>query len=235
MPLKLSQALRELNAAFDRVKARVLGRGPKRLVVQVDPAHSLAGIFRAAAQSEGDRSPGEGSLKTLLRVAEAHVEAVRERAKAELTRALAGEDPEMQRRDLADVQRKAVASIRAVVDTEATAARNLGAMEGQSKVAAAMGLDDPVGYFVTINDSKRCEECVRLHLMEDKITPRLWRRSEIGAGYHRKGDANPKVGGLHPSDRCTWVMLLPGFGFGGDGRVRYVAPSHDALAAQRAD
>lgn len=35
--------------------------------------------------------------------------------------------------------------------------------------------------------------------MPDGITPRLWKLSEVGSGYHRKGDESPKLGGLHPN------------------------------------
>ena len=96
-----------------------------------------------------------------------------------------------------------------------------------------MGDEDPVVYFVTVRDEHLCAECRRLHLMEDGSTPRLWRSSEVGHAYHKRGDPDPKVHGLHPHCRCTPVSLAPGYGFDAAGRPTFVRLGHDALAEQR--
>lgn len=229
--MSLDNLLARLDRCFDFLLARVRGRAPKRLKLEVTPALSLAGLYDASARSEGDVKPDPAPLRTLLDVAEGYLEAERASARAAVTRAAQGDDPEDVRRDLAEVRDRAVRRVATILEAEGTAARNLGGLEGAGKVAAAMGLDDPLCFFVVCRDEHLCEECRRLHLLPDG-TPRVWRRSEIGQGYHKKGDEQPKVGGCHPRCRCTLCMLLPGYGFK-DGRVSYVSPNHDELARQR--
>ena len=72
-----------------------------------------------------------------------------------------------------------------------------------------------------------------LHLLPDKKTPRLWKLSEIGHEYHKKGDPNPKLPGLHPNCRCKLTYLAQGFGFDKDGKVTWKGVDHDELEFQR--
>jgi hypothetical protein len=68
--------------------------------------------------------------------------------------------------------------------------------------------------------------------MPDLVTPRVWKLSEIGFGYHKKGENNPKIAGLHPHCRCGLAFLAPGFGFKG-GQVSWIGEGHDEYKAQR--
>lgn len=74
---------------------------------------------------------------------------------------------------------------------------------------------------------------MRLHVMEDGVTPRLWFLSEVSRGYHRKGDNVPSVHELHPHGRCIMTTILPGFGFDKEGRITYIDKEHDAIEHQR--
>jgi hypothetical protein len=96
-----------------------------------------------------------------------------------------------------------------------------------------MDIDDPVVYWVIVRDEHVCGECVRLHMLPDGVTPRCWYLSEVGHGYHKKGQDNPKVGGLHPHCRCSMVTLLPGYGFSASGNVAFISLNHDEVARQR--
>jgi len=77
-----------------------------------------------------------------------------------------------------------------------------------------------------------CNECKKLHLMDDMTTPRVWKLSDLGHGYHKRGEESPKVNGLHPACRCTLTMLTPGFGFSDQGKIKWVKLEHDEHAAQ---
>ena len=70
-------------------------------------------------------------------------------------------------------------------------------------------------------------------MLPDGVTPRVWKLSEVGAGYHKKGDLNPKIAGLHPHCRCCLTSLLNGFGFNSSGMVTYIGKGHDEFAKQR--
>jgi hypothetical protein len=89
-----------------------------------------------------------------------------------------------------------------------------------------------VFFIVTIDDVTGSEEFA-LHLLPDRKTPRLWKLSEIGHEYHKKGDNNPKLAGLHPNCRCKLTYLANGFGFDEDGKVTYKSSEYNALEEQR--
>jgi hypothetical protein len=115
---------------------------------------------------------------------------------------------------LADVWGKTTYDVKRMIDTEANGARNMGALEGIIGVNASQGIEDPVVYFVTVQGRHLCEECKRLHLLDDEVTkPRAWYLSEIGPGLPQEGRGQPKANGLHPHCRCTMVTLMPGYGF----------------------
>jgi hypothetical protein len=97
-------------------------------------------------------------------------------------------------------------------------------MDAITKINAASGVSDPIVFFVVVRDQTLCPECKRLHLMPDKTTPKVYKLSEVGAGYHTKGDSDPKMGGLHPNCRCCLVTLMPGYGFDSAGMVTYKSP-----------
>ena len=86
---------------------------------------------------------------------------------------------------------------------------------------------------MTVRDQHRCDECTRLHMMPDGVTPKVWKLSDVGSGYHKKGQSQPKVGGLHPHCRCMLTHLLSGYGFDASGRVTYIAAGHDEYENQR--
>lgn len=228
---------------FARLKTRFLGpkRGALSIAYQFQPSLSLPGLFTAANQEEGNASPDKDLLRSLLRVAESHIEAQRDTTKANVVRTIDAfcrgkrtpDTRALLSGQLADVWKKTAESVKKIIDTEGTTVRNAGALDGITKVNASFGIEDPIIYFVVVRDNLLCTECRRLHLMSDGITPRLWRTSEIGHGYHKKGDSFPKIGGTHINCRCSIVTLMPGYGFDGAGMVVFIDPQHDEYAKQR--
>lgn len=238
-----------VDKVFDRLKGRILGpdfftsRGDKSVYVGYKPELSIPGIYRQAAAEEATRGD-DGVLHGIVRTAENYLDAQRESTKARITQAVNAWLSESARTgktasletvlggELAGIWTKTLKEVVKVVDTEGTAARNLGTLDGVSKTAAALGEDDPSVYFVVVRDNDMCEECKKIHLMPDERTPRVWKLSEVGSGYHKRGDDRPCLTGLHPHCRCTLAHLMPGFGFGGDGRVKFIGFDHDQLLTQ---
>lgn len=239
----LSQAFQNnmsgaVDKIFDRLKARLFGQlvgaGKK---ITFSPKYTLQGLFMAASGIDHDKD-----LKDhLVSVTEAFLEAERLKAKAniaknvqnwlatsktktDLVTVLGGE--------LAATMQKTYQNVSRIVTTELNTAKNMGSLDSISRVSAELGIDDPLVYFICIHDDRLCDECKRLHLMADEITPRVWKMSELGSGYHKKGDPFPKLGGLHPHDRCELAQLPPGWGFK-SGRISYIEKGHDELSAQR--
>jgi hypothetical protein len=123
--------------------------------------------------------------------------------------------------------------LKTLTTTEAVNASNVGIHDAIGRVGASLGNPDPVVYYICVHDAHLCVECKRLHLMDDLKTPRLWYMSELGSGYHKKGDTSPKVGGLHPCCRCALTHLLPGYGFDSSGHIEFKSLGHEEIKAQR--
>jgi len=237
---------RAVDKLFDRVKGHVFGpdfvqrNGDKKIFVRFRPALSLPGIYKQAAVNQ-EAKPSDRTLGSLVKVAESYLDAERERTRAHVLHAVnawLAKDPDADPEvvlggELAGVFTTTVKNVAKILDTSVTTARNTGSMEGISRVAAGSNIEDPTVYFITARDSDVCDECRKIHLLPDGKTPRAWKMSEVSGGYHERGDDHPCIGGLHPSCRCTLASLLPGYGFGPAGNVRFVALGHDELARQR--
>jgi very-short-patch-repair endonuclease len=93
---------------------------------------------------------------------------------------------------------KARSGLERIAASEATKTRNLGAVMEISRTAAISGNKDPIVGFHVINDSSTCESCVKVNLMPDGVTSRLFKMSELSAGYFKRGDKVPSILGQHP-------------------------------------
>jgi hypothetical protein len=251
MPVTLSLAAiklieRAVEKLFDRAKVRYLGPAAidKRIYAGFKTEFSLPGLFMSAAREES-AVPDKKIIEALTRGAATYLDSYREATKAQVVKKVQAflRDAELKGIDtdvktvlggeLANVWTKTTSDVKRLIGTEATNARNMGALEGIVAVNTAEGIEDPVVYWVVVRDDHLCEECQRLHLLDDGKTPRVYHLSEVGHGYHKKGEPDPKVGGLHPNCRCTMVTLMPGYGFGSDGMVKFVALDHDEIKKQR--
>lgn len=235
-------ALEELqevvNDAFQRIRDTMMpSRGAKRLMFSWYT--SIPGLYESAVRSVGG-TPRSESVDNLLDIASSYVDALQSRLEAELKNLVVAADtgtrhdveaPDVDR--VKDVLNKATSDLERIVDTESQRARQLGAVDGISEVAASLGDNEPTVYFVVVRDDRLCGECRRLHLLDDGRTPRVWRLSELTSDYHRRGGNVPSVMGLHPHCRCSQTYLAPGFGFNAAGFVRWVGPDHDEYLHQR--
>lgn len=252
MPSVLSLAAiklieRQIDMLFDKAKGRYLGPAAidKRIYLgDFSSPKSLPGIFMAAAREEG-AVPDKDIIAHLTRNAANYLDAYRASTKAQVVKevqaflqeaATKGVETDVQTvlgGKLADTWGKVTGDVKRLIDTEASNARNMGALEGIIGVNTSQGIEDPVVYFVVVRDEHLCDECKRLHLLEDEVTPKLWYLSELKHGYHKRKEPFPALGGEHPHCRCTLVTLMPGYGFGDDGMVKYISPDHDEMEEQR--
>lgn len=253
LPKAVSDEVDEkVDELFDRLKLRYLGPQSvdKSLFISWDFSKeylkqlSLPGIYEAAVADEG----GLPNLETYFGIMETagnYIDATRERAKASVKTKLAAfmneKGPSKDYKQLivalegalSETWAKVGYEVQRIIDSEATTARNIGFAEGIERVAASQGIDDPTVFFVVVRDNIRCNECTRLHLLEDKITPRVWKMSELSHDYHKKGDPVPSIHGLHPHCRCSITVLMPGFGFDASGKVTWIKEGWDEFAEQR--
>lgn len=237
----------KVDSLFDHAKLRFLGPQSlsRKLYIGFRRSLSLPGIYETATAEEGG-IPERETLSQLLDTAGNYLDAERHRAKAKVVTVmedfandsgLPGSDPkeleEKLREEVSDLFGELKRNVRRIVDTESQKARNAGQLDGIVRVNASRGIEDPTIFFVVVRDEHLCGECERLHMLENRKTPRVWKLSELSHSYHKRGNDHPSVSGLHPHCRCTLTTLLPGFGFNSGGYVAWKGEDHDEYEKQR--
>ena len=240
-----------IESLFGRARFRFLGQLGRPKEIRIDFTKPLShredlsfgGLFDASSRSEGV-PPDKTFRDSLAGIADNYLKVQEELAKTRVVNAVqtflqnaenghaGGDVGKVLRGELDKVWQDVSINVERIVDTESTKARNSGTVSAISKMSQALGIDDPTVAWLTCRDAHVCEECKKIHLLPDGITPRVWKMSEVTAGYHKKGEDKPSLSALHPHDRCSQVFIAPGFGFKG-GKIAYISVDHDEWAAQR--
>jgi hypothetical protein len=238
-----------VDEAFDNAKEIFLGIASpgKRLTISTNQTLTLPALFEAVSREDGG-VPNTTTLNSLITVASNYIESTRANTKANIINQIQGFIDEGQfseendvklkekiKESLGGILNKAAEDLNKIFDSELTKTRNFASLDGIVRVNAVQEVSDPVVFWIVTrggDDGHPCKECRRLHLMPDGITPRLWKMSSVSYQYHKMGEDKPSICGEHPYCMCTITTLLPGFGFGKDGRVEYKAYGFDAFAEQ---
>lgn len=226
-----------VDSLFQRVKDYVLGyKTDRKITVGVIPE-----MYKKAVSSGGG-TPNDRTLNTIDAIVTGYLSAQKEKTKALIVRDVVSAHSESERSGtdfhevlgskLAETWDKTASDLTRIIDSETQSSKAMGLAEAVTRMAANSGVDDPTVYFVVVRDKVRCKECTRLHLLPDETTPRVWKMSEVGAGFHKKGEDKPCMSGLHPHCRCSLTYLPPGWGFR-SGLLHYVGPNHDEVREQR--
>ena len=234
---------------FDRLALQFVGDIPKlknakTLIISSNRNFGLPNLFVQAMQNKVPNPLEADVLKNLLDSAYGYIESLKNKTRSNVSDRLDGlvKEAKLQKRIIQDKEisaileeefQKAKSHMKAIAESEATKLRNLGTMMDISRVAANLGDNDPTIFFVVVKDKSTCKECVRLHLMPDQTTPRLWKFSELKQGYHKRSENNPSAFGLHPHCRCTLTYLSNGFGFDKSGKLTYINEDYNAFDKQR--
>jgi hypothetical protein len=136
---------------------------------------------------------------------------------------------------LKDQRKKIQTAANTIAEHELNNAQSFGAFDGILSVAKKMGIEDPVVFKIPIKDKDLCKHCEDLHLLSDKVTPRVYKLSELRATPGDWKNPEPSIGPVHPHCRCQLTTLMPGYGFSGAGRVTYIAKDHDEYKKQRGE
>lgn len=234
---------------FDSFALKFIGIIPtpsqEKNIVFKTTRNNIVSLFLQALQNRDPSYIEERTLKTLLRVANGYLNGLKERTVAKIVNDVdayvrdqnQSKNP-VSMKKVKDIMskemEKAGKHLKMIANAESQKAINTGTALQISKMAKDKGVEDPTVFFVvTVDDRTGPEEFV-LHLLPDRKTPRVWKLSEIGSEYHKAGDPNPKLPGLHPNCRCKLTYLARGFGFDEDGNVKYIDKNHDEFKAQRA-
>lgn len=234
---------------FDNVALQLIGDIPKlqdkkRLIISSEPNFNLAHLFVQAMKNRTPNTVERDALKSLLTTSHGYIESLKSKTMASVTDRIDGlaREARMQKRTIRkeDVQaiideefKKAKTHLTVIAEAESTKFRNFGTMMDITRVSSSVGDEDPTVFFVVVKDNVTCKECLRLHLMDDGVTPRLWKLSQLKQSYHKRGADAPSAFGLHPHCRCTLVYLTRGFSFDKYGKLTYKEEQYDAYLLQR--
>lgn len=233
---------------FDRLALNLVGEIPKLrdkklLLFGANPGLSLSNIFLQAMDNREPNYLERDTLKSMLNSAHGYVESLKNKTKSNVVEsidALAKEakaqgkqvTPELVRAVFSTEMGKAQSHLKTITEAETTKTRNIGHTMDISKVAGSLGDSDPTVFFVIVRDGDTCKECLRLHMMPDGNTPRLWKLSQLSAGFHKRGEDRPSMCGEHPYCRCSLTYMASGFGFK-NGFVSWIAPEYNAYKEQQ--
>ena len=237
-----------IGGRFNSISLDFLGIVPKltkeKRIVFSTAKNSLTSLF---LQSLGSRDPNkseEDTLKVILRIASGYTDALRDRTTSRVINSIDGYVREQALKDkpvkatkvkemVEKEMKSATNHFKMIANTESNKASNTGTALQIQKIGEQKGEADPTVFFIVVQDEVTGPEEFVLHLLKDKMTPRLWKLSEIGSSYHKKGENNPKLAGLHPNCRCKLTYLAKGFGFDHKGEVTYIGPDHNEFEIQR--
>ena len=232
---------------FDTLAYRLLGNVPKLRnkspFFGSSPTNSLAHIF---IQALGGKEPNhfeKDILRSILNSSHGYVESLKNKTSSNVVESVDAlvKEARIQGSHVSSAQLaelisaemdKARGHMKLIAEAESTKTRNMGhTMEIASK-AKEEGIEDPTVFFIIVRDGKTCPECIRLHMLPDEVTPKVYKMGELSMGYHKRGEDRPSACGEHPFCRCSLSQLPPGWGFKA-GYVSFISLNHDEYRKQR--
>jgi hypothetical protein len=185
-----------INNIFDNMTSKLLSPSPGQKFL------SLEGMYDSSTRSHGFM-PDKDSLSTLKKISQSYIDALRNRTIANVMQIVQASFKKKSF-DLEEGLRaelsKAESELRRIVETETNKYKAIAQLDNIVRRAALRGNDDPYVYFEVLHDDP-CEECKRIHL-DASGKPRLYKVSELSHAYHKRGNDDPCVMGLHPNCRC---------------------------------
>jgi len=235
---------------FDNIAYDLLGYIPgpgKRIIFSAKkPSYSLLNLF---LESLGNRPPSDSErdyAKSLVQNAANYVTSLRDRTKASVSEAVESyiqdQSSKGKKASAAMINdivmrelNKARSRLQMIAEAEGTKVRN-GAVSAEiERVSKGLGIQDPSVYFVVIKDNKTCKYCLKNHFLNDRVTPKVMKLSEVKKTYlttQERKDGLCSIAGQHPHCRCSMVFLAPGFGFE-NGVMKWIGYGHDEYARQK--
>ena len=249
LSLKIAQTIERLiKNKFDNLSLDLLGFKPKlnkeKRITFSSSKNSILSLFLGALDSKSPTKSEEQILKLMLSVANGYVNALRDKTISKVLNDVNGyyigrniNQKNIETSDIVNIiednMDKAKNHFKMIANSESNKAINTGSALQITKMSEQKGEEDPTVFFIVTVDDKTGPEEFVLHLLPDKVTPRLWKLSEVENSYHKIGDSRPKVQGLHPHCRCKITYLAKGWGFDNSGHIKYISPDHDELKEQR--
>jgi hypothetical protein len=249
LPFEALEAIENLiKTKFDTLSLDFLGIIPliskEKHMIFTTSRNNIISLYLQALGTRTPNAVEEQTLKKLMTIASGYIDALRDRTTARILNDVDSYVSNSNAKQeiiseesitniIEEQLGKATGHLKMIVNSESNKASNVGTALQISKIAEEKGIEDPTVFFIVTRDDVTGKEEWILHLLPDRVTPRLWKLSEIGAEYHKVGDPNPKLPGLHPNCRCKLTILMLGWGFDSSGRVKFIGLAHDEFKEQR--
>ena len=236
-----------ISKMFDALAYKLLGNIPKLRnkspYFGSNSPFSLAHIFIQAIGGKEPNHLERDVLRSILNSSHGYIEGLKNRTSSNVVESIDALVKEAKTRrshvstsQLAELMsqemEKARGQLKLIAEAETTKTRNMGHTMEIAGKAKEQGVEDPNVFFIIVRDGNACSECVRLHMMPDGVTPRVWKMSELSMGWHKRGDDRPSACGEHPFCRCSLSQLPEGWGFK-NGFVSFISLEHDEHKEQR--
>jgi intein/homing endonuclease len=199
---------------FDVIGMHFLGLVPKikgtKKITFATSRNSLTSLFLQALGTRDPNKEEEDTLKVLLRIANMYVDALKERTQARIVQNVnayifdqnnkgkpidTDETTKIFRKEMD----KAGKHFNMIANTESNKTTNVGTALQIAKIGETNNEEDPTVFFVVTKDDVTGFYEYILHTLPDKMTPRLWKLSEISHEYYKNGNQYPSMSGLHPN------------------------------------
>ncbi len=203
----------EVSKVFERLKIRLLNPfyKPSEEKVKHDKVLSLPGLYFSAYQDASpDTRPTLDALKGLVKVTENYINTqetkAKEKAVAAVERALQdaskNSDYNYQtelNQALLNVFDQTQNATKQVLETELQRTKTIGLQEGTIDLLERQGITDPTVAFLTRKDDMVCRFCKEFYMLDDGVTPRVYKLSELKGGYLNKKAPSPHLAPMHPN------------------------------------
>ncbi len=232
---------------FDRLAFMLLGFVPKLRnkphLFDILAGTTLVTIFLQALNNREPNQFEKDGLRSILASSHGYIESLKNKTSSNVVESIDALVKEAKNKNqyvtkeqvdrvFSEEMNKAKSHMKLIAEAETTKTRNVGHTMDIARNADQQGIDDPTVFFIIVRDGKACKECIRLHMMDDGVTPRTWKFSELSAGWHKRGEDRPSCNGEHPFCRCSLSQLPPGWGFK-DGFISFISLTHDEYKEQR--
>jgi hypothetical protein len=229
---------------FARMRARLLGEifpGPSISfsVEPGDPMDSLESIYRHAGTVLYGPSfaPDREKLNDILEVTANYLEAERLRSINKVKKGIESAETKGDAlRAITEAINDATKYVNLLATNEARIVQAYAERDGIERIAADVGVEDPVVAFLGRYDSKTCKFCLHMYHMPNPIIPRAFKLSSVRQGYFKAKEWDGQEifnAPLHPNCRHVMTFIPPGYGFDASGRITYVGPNYDVVQEQK--
>lgn len=231
---------------FDNLAYKLLGNIPKLRnkspFFGSSPQMSLAHIFIQALNGKEPNHLERDVLRSILNSSFGHIESLKNKTSSNVVEGVDAIVKEAKIRNghvglnevyevIAAEMDKAKNQMKTIAEAESTKTRNMGHTMEIAAQAENQGIEDPTVFFIVVRDGLLCNECKRLHMLPDGITPKCYKMSDLSMGWHKRGEDRPSACGEHPFCRCSLSQLPPGWGFK-NGFVSFISLDHDEYKDQ---